>query len=86
LDGIAFNIERCVEKLKTLEKNLNDRSKQEHPRGKRPTLEGVNKSIANILSVEHMKELFVWNVWKEENGGSSRNCVHACYNLNHTTF
>ena len=65
LDGITSNIEKCSEKLKILEKNLYDRSKQKSPKGKPPTLEGVKKSIAKILSAEYMKELFIWNVWKE---------------------
>jgi len=80
LDGVAFNIEKCAEKLKTLKKSLNDRSNQEHPKGKSPTLEGVKKSIANILSVEYMKELFVWNVWKEEAEGSIQIQMNSVFN------
>jgi transposase len=75
LDGVAFNIEKCAEKLKALEKSLNDRSNQEHPKGKPPTLEGVKKSIGNILSADYMKELFVWNVWKEIKGCIQMNSV-----------
>lgn len=68
LDGITSNIDKCAEKLKTREKKLKDRSCQESPKGKPPTLDSVKKSIANILSAEHMKELFSWNVWKGANG------------------
>jgi hypothetical protein len=81
LDGINANIDKCAEELKNLERKLLDRNSKKSPKGKPPTLDGVKKSVSNILSAEHMKELFVWHVWKEPDG-----CINMCSSFNDDAF
>jgi transposase len=68
LDGVNVNIDKCAVELKNLERKLLDRNCKKSPKGKPPTLDGVKKSVSNILSAEHMKELFDCRVWKEPDG------------------
>jgi transposase len=62
LDGVRANIERCTERLNALQQDLEERYRKESPRGKSPTKASVEKKIDGILSVEHMKTLFIRDV------------------------
>ena len=66
LAGVTHNLVTCQKKLMDLEKSLR-KWRQGKAHGKRPTVAGVTKSIASILSVQFMTDLFMFTI-TEENG------------------
>jgi Transposase len=76
LQGIKINIEKCAQKLDTLKEQLRKRASGEVTKGKKPTVESVEKQISTILSSEYMKEVF-------EIGAVCNNDIpEITYNLN----
>jgi transposase len=61
LNGVTVNLVKCQKKLSDLAKSL-ERWRKGKGRGKRPTLAGVKKSVARILSPQFMKQLIVTDV------------------------
>jgi transposase len=68
LDGVSVNIEKCETRLRLLKERLDARREGRIKRGKAPTVEGVTKQVSEILSAEHMKSLFDFEVSMETNG------------------
>jgi transposase len=66
LNGVIHNLTKCQKSLADLEKSL-QKWRQGKARGKRPTVQGVKKSIAAILSAQFIKELMPVAV-TDENG------------------
>lgn len=62
MQGIACNIEKCVHDLKELKERLVDRANGKITKGKKPTVESVEKNIKNILQREYMDSIFVTEV------------------------
>jgi len=67
MQGILINLEKTNTKLLELQQRLMRRAYGEITRGKKPTLESVTKAIEKILSVEYMKDIFLYEVL-ENNG------------------
>ena len=62
LRGISQNVEKCVARLQELQKSLLKWERGEVRKGRKPGLKGVDNSVSSILSAEHMKEIFVYNI------------------------
>ncbi|MBS4023338.1 MAG: IS1634 family transposase [Dethiobacter sp.] len=67
LQGISDNIKKCIGRLNELQQRLLKRQDGEITRGKRPTAESVGKNLRDILSVDHMKDIFEITL-TEQNG------------------
>lgn len=65
LAGVTQNLVKCQKKLLDLEKSLRKWRKGKG-RGKKPTVPGVKKSVARILSPQFMKDLFRTAVEKKD--------------------
>lgn len=76
LVGVTQNMAKCQKKLLEREKALR-KWRQGKGRGKKPTVAGLKKSVASVLSAQFMKELFHTHVDQHE--GLPR--MH--YELNH---
>jgi hypothetical protein len=62
MDGILANIASCKKALSTLNEKLSNRRAGVVKKGRTPTVESVEKSINDILSAEHMQEIFSYAV------------------------
>ena len=58
MDGVLANIASCKSALAALREKLNLRRDGAIKKGKAPTVESVSKNINNILSTEHMRDIF----------------------------
>jgi transposase len=81
LDGITANIEKSAAKLASIEFKLKARRDGKVTKGKAPTLGSVKKQVESILSVEHMKSLFNWNVAELKRGH-----IQLDYSFNESNF
>jgi len=63
LSSLTTSMAKCEEKLKALQKHLLDWTLGKKTKGKRPTKRQVQASVKDILSGQHMTELFTvdWN-------------------------
>jgi transposase len=68
LGGISANIAKCSKELCELKERLALRASGVVTKGKKPTVESVKKNVNAILSPEHMKTIFVFNVLEAESG------------------
>ena len=73
MQGILINIEKTNAKLLELQQRLMRRSSGEITKGKRPTTESVTVAVEKILSVEYMRDIFLYEVL-ESNGN-----IHLVY-------
>ena len=62
LRGISANVEKCVARLQELQESLLKWERGEIRKGRKPGLKGVDNSVSSILSAEHMKEVFIYNI------------------------
>jgi transposase len=62
LEGVLGNTQKCLEKFHELHERLAARADGTITRGKKPTVESVTKNIAEILSAQHMKEVFDYTI------------------------
>jgi transposase len=62
MQSLNINIQKSIEKLSELKRQLNDRANRVIVKGRKPTKESVEKKIANILSSEYMIEIFDINI------------------------
>ena len=62
IDGVLANITSCEKALSALKEKLRNRRTDVVKKGKNPTVDSVNKSILDILSAEHMKDVFSYAV------------------------
>jgi transposase len=60
--GVANNIAKCTQELAELASKLKERENGAKIRGRQYTIDSVNAKIKNILSVEHMKNIFNYTV------------------------
>jgi transposase len=75
LEGFHANIVKCDAELKSLQDNLKQRISGKITKGRKPTCLSVTNKIQKILSAEHMKKIFSYNV------SNSNNQVSFSYNL-----
>lgn len=66
LQGIGKNIEQCAAKLRDLQNALQARENGTIKKGRKPTLESVQRQVDQIMKKEFMKELFDVLVSKTE--------------------
>ena len=64
--GIQNNIKKCTLRLQELQNSLEKWRKGEVTKGRRPGLTGVGNSVSSILSAEHMKVIFDYDIKKED--------------------
>jgi transposase len=76
MQGIMDNIEKCSLRLDELQCSLLKRIAGEVTKGRKPTVDSVNKRISNILSSEHMADIFDIEVTSGNDG------VHLDYAFN----
>jgi len=62
LEGVLGNVQKCEEKLYELQDSLAARADGKKTKGKKPTADSVTKRIADILSAQHMKEVFDYTI------------------------
>jgi transposase len=62
LNAIQANILKCKERLNALQYKLKQRETNKIKKGKKPTHESVTNNIKTILSAEHMKNLFIYQI------------------------
>lgn len=62
LDGLNNNIKKCEEQLKALQDSLKQRSDGKIIKGRKRTVASVVNNIKIILSAEHMKKIFNYNI------------------------
>jgi transposase len=62
LDGLEASILKCETELKTLQDSLKKRVEGKIIKGRRPTSVSITKKIQNILSAEHMKKIFIYDI------------------------
>jgi transposase len=67
LRGINKNIKKCQDELKELETKINLRNKGEVTKGRDYTLVSVEKLVKSILSSNHMKKIFDYEVTENKN-------------------
>ena len=58
IDGVLANIATCEKALSALNEKLRNRRTGVVKKGKNPTVDSVEKSIHDILSAEHMQDVF----------------------------
>jgi len=58
LQGICTNIKKCMSALEELKQSLDDRNNGTVKKGRKPTVESINKRIAQILSPQYMADIF----------------------------
>jgi len=84
LSGVTTNLVKCQKKLMDLEKSLRKwrraQARGEKPRGKPPTVRGVQKSVRGVLSPQFMKDLFQTGVDEE------RGLPRLRYEVDHTAL
>jgi transposase len=66
MQGILINKEKATAKLVELQHKLIRRANGEVTKGKKPTIESVNCATEKILSVEYMKDIFIYNVFEHD--------------------
>jgi len=62
LQGVNYNIAKCKGKLQELQDSLLKWVHGEVKKGRRPGVKGVTNSVSAILSAEHMKDLFQYEI------------------------
>jgi transposase len=62
MDGVLANIASCGKSLAALRERLRLRREGVIKKGKKPTAESVQKNVLDILSAEHMREIFDYAV------------------------
>jgi transposase len=67
LDGLNANILKCENELKTLQNSLTQRANGVIKRGRKRTIASVNKNVLDILSAEHMKKVFFYEISSIDN-------------------
>jgi transposase len=74
------NILKCEKELKTLQESLKLRETGVIVKGRKRTSESVCKNIRDILSAEHMKKVFQYAVYNNDN------VLSMSYNLDHDKY
>lgn len=64
LQGIHDNLEKCALQLRDLQQTLNEREMGRITKGRKPSVDSVQKRVNTILQKEFMKELFVTTIEK----------------------
>jgi len=64
LRGVKSNKEKCKLQLEELQKSLLKWINGEVKKGRKPSLDGVNKKIRSILSQDYMGDLFIYELQK----------------------
>jgi len=67
LQGIYVNIKKCASSLEELKQSIDDRNKGIVKKGRKPTVESINKRIAQILSPQYMADIFDIKVGSNSN-------------------
>jgi len=67
LEGVIGNIEKCKVKMFDLQESLTARADLKVTKGKKPTIDSITKRICDILSAQHMKEVFDYNISSSKN-------------------
>ena len=62
LQGVKHNIDKTLKQLTELQGKLNARHSGVIKKGKKPTAASVERQVNKILSVEFMKDIFVYNI------------------------
>ena len=62
LEGIHVNIQKCEAGLQELKSSLQAWADGQVKKGRKPTKESVEKKISCILSAEHMKDIFEYQI------------------------
>jgi len=62
LQGVNNNINKCQIRLQELQESLLKWARGEVKKGRKPGVKGVNNSVSTILSAEHMKDLFEYEL------------------------
>lgn len=65
MQGIANNIETAIEKLNVIQGQLTARRNGVVVKGRKPTLESVQKRVKEILTLEYMSNIFDTNIYEE---------------------
>lgn len=66
LQGISHNIEKCTAKLHELQQRLIKRKNGEMTKGKKPTVESVEKNLRDILRGDYMRDIFETTITEKE--------------------
>lgn len=66
LQGIEINRAKAVGKLFELQQRLMLRANGEIKKGRKPTLESVDKNVRGILREEFMKDIFTYEIWEKD--------------------
>lgn len=62
LEGIHGNIKKCENSLQELKSSLDAWAYGQTKKGRKPTVDTVEKKILGILSAEHMKDIFEYQI------------------------
>jgi len=65
IEGVLINIASCEKALSALSERLRLRREGIITKGKKPTVESTQKNVLNILSAEHMRDIFDYTVSAE---------------------
>jgi transposase len=78
--GVTNNIEKCSQELTELSNKLQERAQGAKFRGKKYTIESVISKVKSILTAEHMKTIFEYHVWSNDNN------ISFSFNINEQKF
>ncbi|MDR1870555.1 MAG: IS1634 family transposase [Deltaproteobacteria bacterium] len=67
LQGIRHNINKTRIKLTELHERLMKRARGETVKGKKPTIDSLNKSVDDILKIKYMKDIFECDIFEKDN-------------------
>jgi transposase len=82
LRGILLNIDKCKKSLKDINSNLLLRESGQITKGKKPTVESIEKKVKQILAKEHMRALFDYKILCDNNDKK----IKLTFNLNDEKF
>jgi transposase len=67
MQGIKINIDKTKIKLLEIQENLVKRAEGKIIKGKKPTVDSVNKLVESILKTEFMKDIFEYRILTDDN-------------------
>lgn len=68
LQGLKHNIKKCAKELKELQNRLIKRKRGIIKKGKKPTIQSVQKNTQKILGIEYMQDVFTTNISEDKEG------------------
>ncbi|MDR2457069.1 MAG: IS1634 family transposase [Clostridiales Family XIII bacterium] len=80
LRGLKTNIDKCERELSALQDSLKLREEGKIVRGRKRTTTSVTKNVEKILSAEHMKKIFKYNI------SSIDNIIYLSYNIDNNKY